>query len=121
MGVTIKRQLTGNAFGQGGKGLGIGCREVSQDVFALCVSLKIFILSTVGGKQVVEFINKTADGRNKLDEALRDEHHTKVLALLCTISYGRSHLLDDLVEGHILCLHLLGDDANVGLALERTL
>ena len=75
----------------------------------------------MSGEQVVELLDQTADSGDKLDESLRDEHNTEVVALACAVSNGLCDLLYYLVQGEVLLLDLLRDEADVRLCLESTL
>ncbi len=75
----------------------------------------------MSGEQVVELVDEATDCRYKLDKALRNEHHTEVVAILSTLSNSRGDLLNNLIERHVLGLNLLRDDADVRLGLESAL
>ena len=61
----------------------------------------------MSGQQIVEFLNQTAYGGDKLDKSLGDYHRTEVVALSRAVCDSLAKLVDNLVECHILLLHLL--------------
>ena len=121
MGVAVERELTGHTLREGFK-CGLVClAEVRKDVLALSVLVEILIVGTVSGEQVVELLDQTADSGDELDESLRNKHNTEVVALACAVSNGLCDLLYYLVQGEVLLLDLLRDEADVRLCLESTL
>ena len=91
---------------------------MGDDIFALCVLVEVLVVVAVSGEQVVELVDEAANGRNKLDETLRDENHAEVVAFLCALCHCRGNLLNNLVESHVLGLNLLRDEADVRLGLK---
>ena len=77
-----------------------------KDVFALGLLVEVLVVVAMGSKQVVEFLDEAADGRNELDESFGNEDDTKVIALGSTISHDVGNMLDNLVEGLVLSLYL---------------
>ncbi len=59
------------------------------------------------GQQIIEFLNKTSNGGDKLDEAFRNEHHTKVMTLGCTVGHHTGDIFNDIVQCEILLLDFL--------------
>ena len=80
MRVTIKRQLTSYSLGECLECLFICSTQMSKDVLTLCVLVQILIIITVSGEQIVQFLDETTDGRNKLDKTFGNENNTEVIA-----------------------------------------
>ena len=79
---------------------------MSQDILTLSVFVKVFIVSTMCRKKVVELLYKTTDCRNKLDKTLGNKNDTEVVAVLSALCNSCSNLFNDLVQRHVLLLNL---------------
>ena len=121
MRITVERELASHTLWKSLEGLGILLAQMSEDILALCVLIKVLVVCAMSSQQVIKLLDEAADSRDELDEALRDKHHTEVVAILCTLSHCCSNLLNDLVQRHILLLDLLRDEADVRLCLECAL
>ena len=69
-------------------------------------------------QDIVELSYKKLHRGDKLDETFRHEDRTEVPTLVGTLHDHIAKLTYDLVERHVLCLHFLRDEAEVGLALK---
>ncbi|CCZ15380.1 uncharacterized protein BN679_02186 [Prevotella sp. CAG:487] len=116
--IAVERELTCDTFRQSLECRLIGFTQMRKYVFTLCILIQILIILSVCGEQVVEFLYQTADCRNKLDKSLRNENHTEVVALACTVSHCRRNLLDNVIKRKILSLYLLRYKADVRLCLQ---
>ncbi len=72
-------------------------------------------------KQVIELADEIPHRGDKLDQSLRDQGYSKVVALSSTLSHYRGNILYDLTQGLLLLLNLLRDEADIGLRLESAL
>ena len=115
--VAVQTELQGNMLGQRLEELGVGRRQVGVHLLQLLDLLELGDFVAVFGKDVVEFLDELLHGGDELDEALGDKDGAEVPAYLGTLGDEVGDLADDVVESHALGLHLLGDDADVGLCL----
>ena len=118
--VTVERELPSHTFRQRLEGGGILLGQVSDDVFALCLFVQVFIVGTMSGEQVVQFLNQSADGWNKLDKAFGDNDRTEVVACSSTGCDDLAKLLYHLVQREVFLLDFLRDQTDVGLRLKGT-
>ena len=120
VGIAIKSQLARDTFGQSFVSLGIVCTEMFDDPLTLCLAVKSGKCLFFFSEKIVEFGYQTTHCGYKLDKALWDKHCSKVVALCCTCSHNISQLVDYILQGEVLCLNLLRNDANVRLGLKCT-
>ena len=105
--VAVERELTGNTLRKSSECLGILLREVSQNVLTLSILVQILIVSTMSSQEVVQFLDKTTDSRDKFYQSFRNQHNTEVVTVSSTVGYYLSDILYNLVQCHILGLYLL--------------
>ncbi len=118
--VTVERELTSHTFRQRLEGGGILLGQVSDDVFALCLFVQVFIVSTMSSEQVVQFLNESADGWNKFDKAFGDNDRTEVVACSSTGCDDLAKLFYHLVQREVFLLDFLRNQTDVGLRLKGT-
>ena len=119
--IAIERKLTSHTFGKCCKSLGILFTQMCKNVSALCFFVKVFVIGPVSGQQIIEFANQSTNRGDKLYQSFGNQNHAEVHSPTCSVGHGRSNLLNDLVECHIFLLHFLRDNADIRLALQRTL
>ena len=117
--VTLACQLLCESTRQALEYLCIGCGKLAvEPLDAVCGSVGGVLL---GCEKVIELCYQLLDRGDKLDEALWNQHDTKVVAVLGAVGYGLSNIVDDILQGLTLLLYFLRDDANIGLGLECAL
>ena len=117
VGVAVEGELTGYAKGQRSVNLGILLGEVVKNELALVFCRK-FVEFGRFGQKVVELGYEVFHSGNELDETFGNQHGTEVVAVGSAGGNDAGHVINHVVEGHVLCLNLFGDDADVGLCLE---
>ena len=120
VGVTVEHELTCNVCREAAEGCCVLLAEVRADEFLEFVSIKAGGSFLVFGKDVVELGDEALDGGDELDEAFGNEHCAEVVAIVGAGGHYVGDGVDNVVEGHVLCLNFFRNDADVGLGLEGT-
>ena len=79
--------------------------------------MTIQVLSLGHSQHVVQLSDELLNGGDELNDTLRDDNRTEVVAIGCTGAYGVGDVVDDIVEAHTLGLNLLRNEADVRLCL----
>jgi len=98
--VSIEKELLRDALWQEVKERTRSYREVADDIVA-DISFKFF------GNEIIDLVNQHGHLRNKLDQTLRHENNSVILAKLGSLADDVGHMLGDLREGLILRFDLL--------------
>ncbi len=72
-------------------------------------------------EDVIDLLNQHVKFRNKLNQTLRKDHNTVVLAVSRSIDNDIDNILGDLVQGLRLGLNLLGDQTDIGTSVQGAL
>ena len=78
-------------------------------------------LSLRQSQYIIELGNESLDGRNELNDTLRDDYCSKIVAILSTLCHSRSNVFHNIVERHVLLLYFLRDKADIWLSLKCAL
>ena len=119
--VAVERELLGDTFRQRAEELAGSRGQFGLHVLTFGIVAVEGNELLVGSKHVVEFLNEDAHGGDELDEAFRDKDGTEIKACVRTGYNDLDDIFHDVVKGHLLGLHLLGDKADIRLALECAL
>ena len=123
VGVAVKTELACNVVGQALEHCEVVLCDVAlYECYLLLRAAKLAAL-TCGriSQHFVELLDELLDGRDELDKTLWDEHCTEVVAVFCTAGDDVGDVVHDVVETHLLLLHLLADETDVGLCLQCAL
>ena len=123
VGVAVEAELTGHILGQALQHGEVVLGDALLHEGDLGVgALKLTRLAGGGICQhLVELLDELLDGGDELDEALGDEHSAEVVALLSAGGNDVGDVVHHVIQAHLLGLHLLTDEADVGLSLQGAL
>ena len=117
--IAVESQLTGHAHGQAVEHGEVLVGEMTLGEVHLLVAADL--LSLRHSEHVVELGDELLDGGDELDDTLRNDDGSEVIAVGSTHGHSLGDVVDDVAEAHTLLLDLLADEADVGLGLQGAL